>query len=325
MELLLLLLGVVLAGFAGYTAQNASICSVRAVSEVIEDRDYRLLVSFAKAALWATAVAAPLGWVVFGEIEAEMPRLTLLVLLGGFLFGIGAALNRGCAVSTVNHLASGDGVMLLTLAGLAAGSLLTVHVNGGVAAGATTPFLAIPGTLQAAIVVTTWLWTVLELRRLLLRRITGRARLLAIAAIALGLCNGILFVLQGPWAYTAAIAQSSGYAFGWNPAPHLVVLVLFLALVGGAGIAAWRSGRFRLRWQGERPWTQHLLGGVFMGAGAALVPGGNDAVLLNAIPLLAEHALPAFAAMLLGVSLVLLLQPRISFRVEQGFAALTDS
>ena len=29
--------------------------------------------------------------------------------------------------------------------------------------------------------------------------------------------------------------------------------------------------------------------------------------------------------LLLGVSLVLLLQPRISFRVEQGFAALTDS
>jgi uncharacterized membrane protein YedE/YeeE len=318
MELLLLLFGALLAGFAGYTAQNASICSVRAVAELIEDRDFRLLVSFVKAALWATAVAAPLGWSVFAEIDAEMPKLSLLVMAGGFLFGIGAALNSGCAVSTVNHLASGDGVMLLTLAGLAVGSLLTVHVNGGVAGSATTPFLAIPGTLQAAIVVMAWFWAVCELRRLALGRSSGRARSLAIAAIALGVCNGMLFVLQGPWAYTAAIAQSSGYAFGWNPAPHLVVLVLFLALVSGAGIAAWRSGRFRLRWQGERPWTQHLLGGVLMGSGAALVPGGNDAVLLNAVPLLAEHALPAFAAMLIGVSFGLLLQRRVGFRAAPG-------
>jgi uncharacterized protein len=128
MEPLLLLLGALLAGFAGYTAQNASICSVRAVAEVFEDRDYRLLASFAKAVICATAIAAPLGWTIFGEIDTEMPRLTLFVLAGGFLFGLGAALNNGCAVSTVNHLASGDGAMLVTLGGLAAGSLLAVHV-----------------------------------------------------------------------------------------------------------------------------------------------------------------------------------------------------
>jgi len=85
MEPLLLLLGALLAGFAGYTAQNASICSVRAVAEVFEDRDYRLLASFAKAVICATAIAAPLGWTIFGEIDTEMPRLTLFVLAGGFL------------------------------------------------------------------------------------------------------------------------------------------------------------------------------------------------------------------------------------------------
>jgi len=317
MELLLLLLGALLAGFAGYSAQSASICSVRAVAEAIEGRDFRLLVSFAKAAIWAAAVAAPLGWAIFGEIDAEMPRLTLLVLFGGFLFGIGAALNNGCAVSTINHLASGDGVMLVTLAGLALGALFAVQVIGRPVSGGSAPFLATPGIMQTAIVVAAWLWAALELRRLALRRSIGRVRSLAIAALALGLCNGILFVLHGPWVYTAAIAQSSGYALGRNPAPHVVVLALFAALVAGAGISAWRSGRFRPRWRGERPWTHHLLGGVLMGGGAALVPGGNDAVLLNALPLLARHALPAFAAMLLGVTAGLALRKRIRLRCAQ--------
>jgi hypothetical protein len=317
MEMLLLLLGALLAGLAGYTAQSGSICSVRAIAEAVNGRDCRMLVSLAKAAIWAAAVAAPLGWATFGEVDAEMPRLSFIVLAGGFLFGIGAALNSGCAVSTINHLASGDGAMLMTLAGFATGSLLTARVAGGPVAGGAIPFLAIPGTLQAAIIVAAWLWAVLELRRFILRRSAGRGRSLAIAAAGLGLCNGILFVLQGPWAYTAAIAQTSGYVFGWSPAPHLVVVVLFAALVGGAGIGAWRSGRFSLRWQGERPWTQHFLGGVLMGGGAALVPGGNDAVLLNAVPLLAEHAVPTFAAMLLGVTVGLVLQRRIRFRSVQ--------
>src|SRR4051794_16953637 len=169
MELLLLLLGMLLAGFAGYAAQSVSICSVRAVAETIDGGDCRLLISFGKAAIWAAAVAAPLGWAVFGAIDTEMPRLTLLVLFGAFLFGIGAALNSGCAVSTVNHLASGDGLMLITLAGLAAGSLFAVQVNGRVGVGAI-PFLATPGTLQAAIIVMAWIWAVCELRRLALGR-----------------------------------------------------------------------------------------------------------------------------------------------------------
>ena len=43
------------------------------------------------------------------------------------------------------------------------------------------------------------------------------------------------------------------------------------------------------------------MGGLLMGAGAALVPGGNDVLLLNAIPGMSPHAIPAYAAMLAGV------------------------
>ncbi len=38
-----------------------------------------------------------------------------------------------------------------------------------------------------------------------------------------------------------------------------------------------------------------------MGLGAALVPGGNDVLLLNAIPGLSPHAVPAYLAMLAGI------------------------
>src|SRR4051794_35848667 len=149
MELLLLLLGMLLAGFAGYTAQSVSICSVRAVAETIDGGDCRVLLSFGKAAIWAAAVAAPLGWAVFGAIDTEMPRLTLLVVCGACLFGSGASVSGGCAVWTVNGLASGEALMLITLAGLAPGWLFGLQVNGWVGLGAI-PFLPAPGTLEGA-------------------------------------------------------------------------------------------------------------------------------------------------------------------------------
>lgn len=47
-----------------------------------------------------------------------------------------------------------------------------------------------------------------------------------------------------------------------------------------------------------------------MGIGAALVPGGNDVLLLNAIPGLATHAIPAYLAMLVGIAMGLLIRKR---------------
>jgi hypothetical protein len=43
-----------------------------------------------------------------------------------------------------------------------------------------------------------------------------------------------------------------------------------------------------------------------MGLGAALVPGGNDVLLLNAIPGLSPHALPAYLTILAGIAIALM-------------------
>ena len=49
---------------------------------------------------------------------------------------------------------------------------------------------------------------------------------------------------------------------------------------------------------------------MLMGAGAAMVPGGNDTLLLNALPTLAMQAVGAYVAMLVGITTVLWLMRR---------------
>ncbi len=44
-----------------------------------------------------------------------------------------------------------------------------------------------------------------------------------------------------------------------------------------------------------------------MGLGAAMIPGGNDVlILLHGIPSLSPHAVPAFLAMLVGIAVSLM-------------------
>jgi hypothetical protein len=54
-------------------------------------------------------------------------------------------------------------------------------------------------------------------------------------------------------------------------------------------------------------WPRHLIGGTLMGAGAVLIPGGNDTLILDSLPGLSPHAIPAFVALLFGIGMTLLL------------------
>ena len=52
-------------------------------------------------------------------------------------------------------------------------------------------------------------------------------------------------------------------------------------------------------------WLRHAGGGALMGSGAAMVPGGNDTLLLGSLPTLTATALFSYLAMLAGIALVL--------------------
>ena len=81
--------------------------------------------------------------------------------------------------------------------------------------------------------------------------------------------------------------------------------LLFLVLIAGMAFSAWQRRSFHLRWRPTRSWIGNLLGGTLMGFGAALVPGGNDVLILHSLPTLSPHALPAYVAMLFGIALTL--------------------
>jgi len=318
-----LALVLLLAALLGFTAHSASICAVKAVSEVISTGRSHMLNSFGKTAMWILTVMMLAMLVAPDSLVPTLRAPSLLSIFGAFLFGIGAALNGGCAISTVTRLGNGEFRMALTIVGIV---LSISAIDGGllvlpVAARQTlNPFvlgswelrLAVALLLGWAIHETITLWRKRDRSCGLIEGLIHRPWRLSTAAAVIGLTNVAIAVVAGHWAYTGTLRDFVGANIAGRVPPSSLQIALFAALLAGVVCSALLRRTYAFRCQPKAEWLRNLGGGMLMGVGIVMVPGGNDGLLLDAIPSLSPHAIPAFIALLIGIASVQLVVPRFS-------------
>ncbi len=293
-------LALALAFLAGFALQRGNICAVLAVREVVEERDWRRFAAILECAVWALAgllIAEALALMRRSEWPAQ-PSF-LLATFGGAAFGAGALLNGACAFGTIGRLAAGEWGFVAMPAGFFLGAA-GAHALGAVApagesAALSGPLLA-PTIAALAAFAAFRLWSAW-------RAAPGPAAMLAtvraahwppaLAMAVTGLANVALLTLVFAWPYTTLLVD---VALGHAMDVALRVLLIAL-LVGGAIIGALSAGRFMLRGPSPAGAASSLAGGALMGAGAMLIPGGNDGLVLLGLPLLQPSAFAAYAAM----------------------------
>jgi hypothetical protein len=324
------LLSPLLAGLIGFAAHRASLCTVRAVAEVMTSGRAWILVSFAKAAAWTALVAGFAAFLSPASTPLVFERLPhSLGLAGGFLFGVGAAINGGCSLSTLQRLADGDLSMLGTLSAFILG-VLTWYALGFEGAfsslKALTPVWQSGQSWTPALLVVLALWASVELIRLWRSAVTSaglRQRLLAPAyrlsttAALLGIAGGLLYALQGAWTYTNYLRADTASRLGAGPAPSMFHGLLLAALLGGMLISSLQRGSFAVNRHWRRHLPRRLAGGFLMGVGGALVPGGNDTLILAAIPTLSLWAMANYLALLAGIAAVMTAMLAVSGHLPQ--------
>lgn len=298
-----LLLSVLCGVGFGYAAQRGSICAVRSVAALIEKGSGRQLAAALRCSLWVVAVAVPLVWVDPTAHLAPLYAASLAALLGGFVFGLGAALNGSCSFGTIIGLGSGDLSYLGTLIGTAAGFALQLAAGPAPPVALGSSPLQLPSSWGLVLIAAAWALCARELALIGLRPRRRRRWSPERAAALMGMTGGVLYALNGSWAWTVTL-QRSVDAMAGAPAWEPRLLLIFAACVAGAAWGARRRFRLRLNVAG---WPARLAGGAVMGAGAAYVPGGNDALLLHGAPALSPHVLVAWPALLAGVAAALVL------------------
>ena len=307
------------AAVAGFAAHRASICTVRAVAEMASSRTAFMLASIGKSALWVTALTLPFLWLMpAAASHIGGWRLTTTALGGGLLFGIGAAINGGCAYSTMTRLMDGEVRMALSIGGFAAGIftfVTLVDINWLTRPQSVPPLIG--SVLMFALLLSLALlgWAAYEVPRIWRNRpkhmrphhmVLAPQYRLSSAALVIGVTSSVIFLLFGSPGYTVTLQNLVQGLFGNGKLPGAAAAVLLIAMLVGMLASTLQRGSFRLDWRPERSWLRNIFGGALMGLGTAMLPGGNDALVLYGIPTFSPHALPAYGALIVGVALGLM-------------------
>jgi toxin CptA len=255
-------------------------------------------------------------WVAGGLLIAQalhwlpaMPAghaVGLFTVLGGALLGLGAWVNRACVFGAIARFGSGEWAYLATPVGFYLGCLSLTYAN----IAPTAPLDTVSPVLSAA----SWLALAagaLMLVRLLLairsggaagptpwRRLAARVWSPHAATIVIGVAFCIMLVLVGAWAYTDALAELARGMTRSTVARGL----LFVALLAGAVAGGYTAGRLRPVRVTARQLLRCMLGGILMGWGSLLIPGGNDGLILVGLPLLWSYAWLAFLTMCVTIA-----------------------
>jgi toxin CptA len=290
-------LALLCAAVMGLAIQRGATCTVAAVEDLLAGGKQRRLLALVEAALWVGV-----GLLVVRELIGPMAlpvgyALNGWTLAGATLLGAGALVNGACVFGAIARLGSGQWAYGATPLGFYVGCLSVIRVFGPAmpqALAGDSPILAAP----------TWLvWTLATAVALRgawsLRSRGAQAWSPHTATAVIGLAFLALFLLSGAWAYTdvlADLARGMAHSLGERLALALAVL-----------IGASASGVLARSWRSTRPTASATLrcfcGGVLMGWGSLLIPGGNDGLVLVGMPLLWPYAWTSFAVMCLVIGL----------------------
>ena len=285
----------------GFAIQRGGTCTLAAVEELVVKRRASQLVALAEAAVWVG------GGLVAAAALRMLPPVPVgygvgaATVFGGVLLGLGAWVNGACILGAVARFGSGQWAYIVTPLGFFLGCLTFGPLF---AASSPAPQDASPWLQHAT------LWALVPFAgfacwRLAHLHATPDARRWSphTATTVIGLAFLALLLLVGAWAYTDVLIDAA------RGMPHgaAVPAALSAALLAGAVLGGWTAGLFRHTRASPRQIARCLAGGLLMGWGALLVPGGNDGLVLVGLPLLRPHAWLALFAMTATIALLIVL------------------
>ncbi len=270
-------LALLLVTLLGYANQRGSTCAVSAADEIIDQRSFHRLTGF----LVAGSISAALLFAL-GSAPRAVAAPGWAAMAGGAIGGLGAALNGRCSMGTIASLGRGRIDRLATLVGFFLGAVAVLDLLGLQAAVAVhDPAQSwVYGGLAGAVAGAAWY--------LARSRTTSSPGWMAL----IGFLNAVLAWPMVNWSYTGGLTRlASG-----KDADIGAFLVFLAVLLAGSFWAALRAGTFQARRSLPRDWVRSALGGLMLGAGSALVPGSNDAMLLVGVPLVVPGLLQAYGS-----------------------------
>lgn len=273
----------------GFALNRGSTCAVIAMAELVQQRKPARFVAFFECTLWGALTYA--AWGLMSGPQAHWSGLAYAAA-GGVIFGVGAFVNGACAFGSVGHLGNGDTQFGFTFLGMYAVSVIASLAN------LLPTVMTSSMSLQVAPSVTMSMLVCFAILRLAIQRrnVMGYLKMTC-AMLAIGVAYATIVLLKPGWSIALSHVQSVPLAF----------VAVTAAMFAGSMASRWlEQGRGRIIWPSLRGALRRLAGGALMGAGAVLIPGGNDTLLLVGLPMGAQEATLAY--LLFAISIAVLVR-----------------
>ncbi|MEY8216123.1 MAG: YeeE/YedE thiosulfate transporter family protein [Colwellia sp.] len=276
----------------GFLAQSTGLCMVRGVNEwKAGNKEFLLAILLSGILAWVATLFAHYADI---SLKFRTYQISGWFIFGGLIFGLGAAFNQGCGVSTLGKLARGDSNMFATIVGWLVGWTILAHWQPQTDV-IKTP---LPNNI-------TFLLLIIGSLALIIWAFFGnkQRKVLWFSMMGIGLLAGFIFLYEPKWPPSGLLNQLSSALTGSNERdwPTLEQYLFFIALLLGMFLAAWRTNKFSFVSFNFKRWVEHLCAGTLMGLGASIAIGGNDSQLLLALPAFSPAGLGAVAGMLTGI------------------------
>ena len=293
-------IAVILAFWLGYSTNRSGACVVAAAHEIVHRRRARRVIGLTAASLAAGLVAVPLAWSPVGSVLEGSTELSITLVIGGVAFGLGALINDACLLGSLGRLGNGESRLLALPLGLTAGFLVTFGLYQPKLQSFPS-ILSTPST-TTAVILAAFLVALVLLIAFLFRGALKEAgtQTAMMSMVVLGITGGALYALMPTWAYADLILAN--LPLGLDGTRGAAVATV-LAAVAGAVVSAHRQRTWRPRGASPRQLAQTFAGGALMGAGTVLIPGGNDSLILAAIPALSLSGIVAYVVMFIVIAI----------------------
>lgn len=286
------ILPILLVFLVGFLAQRTGLCMVRGVQELLAKRP-GFLITIICCGFWFWLISPSAEEISFST-PMRRHSVTLPFVLGGFLFGLGAAINKGCSVSTISKLAKGQFHMFATLIGWIIGWCLLASTSVALSYTELSPIQSPSVTVMFILFI---------LIALIMFKIPVNRRPILLGIVLFGIIASLLTSLIPEWApsqllkdITAALIH--GESSRW---PSIQRYLIIASLVLGMALGAKKRlalSEFQLR---PVQLGKHLIAGLIMGIGASLALGGNDSQLLIALPSFSPAGAVTIFSMVIGI------------------------
>ncbi|MGF1703957.1 YeeE/YedE family protein [Photobacterium makurazakiensis] len=287
------ILPIFLATLVGYLTQRTGLCMVRGVHELLAKRP-AFLITILCCGFWYWLVT-PFSTDQLLDLSIDRYQISFHFILGGFMFGFGAAINKGCSISTISKLAKGHYHMLLTVMGWLIGwfTLTSMSLN--------LEYNKIQATTSPSLL---HLALLLIVGFILFYRVNSAKRPLLLGIIFFGITASILTYLVPNWSPSQLLKDISAATLHMQEGkwPSIQRFLIITGLI--VGMAAGAKKRLSIT-QFEIRFNQlvtHLIAGIIMGVGASLALGGNDSQLLIALPAISPAGAITVLFIVLGIA-----------------------